>query len=80
LDYLETNGFLTRSDDERKYKKSIRLTEKGKSAGKIVAEKIDNILDIAGEGLSDEERTTFYRSLTLISDNLQKICDKYEEK
>ena len=80
LDYLESNGFLTRSDDERKYKKSIRLTEKGKSAGKIVAEKIDNILDIAGEGLSDEERTTFYRSLTLISDNLQKICDKYEEK
>ena len=80
LDYLETNGFLLRSDDDRKYKKSIHLTEKGKNVGKIVSEKIDNILNIAGEGLSEEERTAFYRSLTLISDNLQKICNDYEEK
>ena len=39
-------------------------------------EKINNILDQASNGISNDERDTMYRSLESISDNLQKICDK----
>lgn len=77
LDYLETNGFIIRPKEERKYKTPIELTEKGKEVGKRVSEKIDNILIVAGNGLSEEEREIFYRSLSLISDNLEKICNGY---
>jgi len=36
------------------------------------------MLERASEGLSEEDRATMYRSLTLISNNLQKIYDNYE--
>lgn len=78
IDYLEKNGYLTcDSKTEKKYKSPIALTEKGKQVGKGVAEKVDNILIAASEGLTDKDREIFYKSLLLISDNLQKITEKY---
>ena len=77
LEYLETEGFLVRSKEDRKYKMPIELTEKGRNAGKIVSQKIDKILESVGEGLTEEEREIFYRCLSLISDNLEKLCGEY---
>lgn len=80
IDYLETDGYITcNSKTEKRYKSPLILTTKGINVGKIIANKIDNILDLASEGLSEESRTEFYKSLMLISNNLQKICDKYGE-
>lgn len=77
---LENEGFLTcSSKTEKRYKSPISLTPKGQAVGKIIADKIDNILNLASEGLSEEDRIIFYKSLILISDNLQKICDEYGE-
>ncbi len=77
LDYLEGEGFLIRNKEDGKYKTPIELTEKGKSAGKIISQKVDRILTSVGEGFTEEERKTFYRCLSLISDNLEKICGEY---
>ena len=78
IDYLEKNGFITcDSKTEKRYKSPLCLTELGKKVGKRIAEKIDNILEKASEGLSEEHRKIFYSSLFLISENLQKICNKY---
>lgn len=77
--YLEENGFITcTSRTQKRYLAPLCLTEKGRLAGQRITEKIDRILDEAGEGLSEEERAIFYRSLALIHNNLQKICAEYE--
>ncbi len=79
LDFLETNGYLAASDAAKKrYKTPLFLTEKGMRIGAAIAEKIDDILAKASAGLSEEHREILYKSLTLISDNLEKICETYE--
>lgn len=79
LDYLETNGYLTcPSKNAKRYKSPLILTEKGREVGRKIAEKIDHVLDSVSVGLSDEERTAFYRSLTIISKNLTSITKNYE--
>lgn len=78
IDYLEKNGYIScDSKTEKRYKSPLYLTELGEKIAKKIAEKIDGILDKASEGLSEENRKIFYSSLFLISENLQRICDKY---
>lgn len=80
IDYLETNGYIDCiSKTEKRYKSPLLLTDKGLEVGKLIAQKVDNILAPASEGLTEENRKIFYESLILISNNLQKICDKYGE-
>ncbi len=74
LDDLEKNGYITcASGAGRRYKSPLRLTEKGKTVGCAISEKIICIVDAASEGLSEEERRTMYRALSLISGNLENI-------
>ena len=80
LEHLEKNGLIScHSDTKKRYKSALTLTEKGKEVGKRIAEKIDGILQKAGEGLSEEHRSIMYQSLALVSENLQKLCDGYEQ-
>ena len=75
LDYLEANGFVLRdSDRTKRYRSSLRLTERGQEAGKRIAEKIDTVLDTVSRTLTDEERAAFYRSLSAISRSLDAIA------
>ncbi len=81
IDYLEKNNYLTCSSNAKKrYKAYLELTQKGKEVGQIIANKIDNILNIASGTLSEEDRIILYKSLSLINNNLQKFCENYEEK
>lgn len=77
LDYLEKNEYLTcESKTAKRYNCLLTLTEKGKNAGKKIAEKINGVLREVGAGLTDEERAAFYRSLSIISSNLESISNK----
>lgn len=79
IDHLESNGYIKcLSDAKKRYRSPLELTKKGTEIGERLAEKIDGILELAGEGLSDDERTSFYRALLMIHDNLQSICEKYD--
>lgn len=78
LKYLESNGFLICGSAARKrYQSPLELTEKGFEIGKRIAEKVDNILNLASAGLSEEDRVIMYRSLSLIYENLNGICGGY---
>lgn len=80
IDYLETNGYLVRqNEDNKKYKSHLSLTEMGRSVACQIAEKIDRILDESGEGISETDRKIMYRSLFQISNNLQKRCNQYDK-
>lgn len=74
LDYLETNGYIIReSESYKRYKSPILLTDKGKTAGKKITDKINGVLDTISEGLTEEQRSEFYRSLSIISESLENI-------
>ena len=79
IEYLETNGFNScNSTTKKRYKAILTLTEKGREIGAALAKKIDAILEQASVGLSEENRAVMYETLSLIHDNLENICNKYE--
>ena len=72
---LEKSGYLTCPSSGKRYQSPLSLTEKGRSVGARIAEKVDGVLARAGEGLSEEDRAVMYRSMKLVRDNLRKIAD-----
>ena len=75
LEYLDTNGYVIRkTDSAKRYKSPLMLTEKGREVGKKIADKINKVLDSIGGGLTDEERTAFYRSLLIVSNGLDAVA------
>ncbi|MBQ5706846.1 MAG: MarR family transcriptional regulator [Peptococcaceae bacterium] len=80
LDYLEKNEFITcLSPNTKRYKSPLVLTEKGSIVGKKIADKIDGVLDQISVGLTEEERQSFYRYLSIISNSLEVIANKEGE-
>jgi len=80
LDHLESKGYLScESKNAKRYKCHIVLTEKGTEAGKKIVEKIDATLDELSVDMTEEERVSFYRSLTIISSALEKLAQKYDK-
>lgn len=80
LEVLGEKGFLVGESSNKKYRKLISLSEKGKQIARKVAEKIDKIIKIASAQLSQEKRFAMYEGLALINSNLNKICKDYGEK
>ena len=77
LDHLETNGYLVcQTKSAKRYKSPLILTDKGVEAGKKIADKINEVLDAVSDGLTDEERVAFYRSLSVISNRLEAISKR----
>ena len=76
ITYLEAQGFLScESKSAKRYKSPIKLTEKGAEAGEKIARKINQVFDGITFELTDEQRTEFYRCLTMISEHLENICN-----
>lgn len=81
IDFLEENGYIIcQSKNLKKYKSPITLTDKGEDISEKIAMKINNVLDEVSMELNEEERIAFYRSLSIISDSLDSIVKKCEEK
>ena len=77
LDYLENDGFITcESTSAKRYKTPLLLTEKGSIVGKKIADKIDGVLDEISFGLTDRERSEFYRSLAVISGCIETVANR----
>ena len=80
LEYLETNGFITRDmESTKRYKSPVLLTDKGLEVGEKIANKINGVLDKISDSLTEEERILFYRSLSVISESLETVSKKCEE-
>ena len=80
LEYLESNGFIVRNSGwAKRYRSPLLLTEKGQEAGKRIAEKISAVLDTVSRTLTEDERATFYRTLSAISRSLEAIAQNSEE-
>ena len=77
LVYLEEKGFITcESKLVKRYKSPLLLTEKGRAVGMEITRKINSVLEEISIGLSEEERTEFYRCLNIISNSLEQCANK----
>ena len=79
LEHLEKSGYLVcKSTAKKRYNSPFELTEKGAEIGARVCSKIESMTKDAEEGLSNEDKTTLYRCLETIDNNLKTICAKYD--
>lgn len=77
VDYLEKNGYLScETRNGKRYKSLLLLTEKGKEAGNHMTVKLEKVLAESNSGITMEELSAFYKSLSRISDNLDRIARK----
>ena len=70
LALLQERGYICAED--KKYRALIRLTPAGQELAARVDTLIERWVGLGGDGLSDEERETFYRVLEQIASNLRK--------
>ena len=71
---LEEKGLVFRNipEEKRAYRTLYFLTEDGECMVSQINERIDHILDLAGEGLSEEQRENFYSFAEKILHNLSR--------
>ena len=75
LEHPEENDYLRReAKAAKRYKSPLTLTEKGNAAARLITGKINYVLEEVSVGLTEEERLSFYRSLTIISDSLDAMA------
>ena len=80
IDYLELHGYvICESNQKKRYNSHFDLTIKGKETAKYIADKIDNIIEEVSEELTLEERQKLYKSLNIISNNLERINERHGE-
>ena len=73
---MEAKGLLRReAAGDSAYRARLRLTEAGRAAARYVCEKAQAAVEIAGRGISDEERAVLYAALAKIAANLQKLSE-----
>lgn len=70
---MESAGLICRS--AKPYKSLLSLTPKGSEAVHYIQERCQLATSLAGQGLSEEDRSTLYRALHHIETNLQKLSE-----
>ena len=72
---MEERGLIYREGGSfNMYRAKLMLTPKGKAIADVVLQKVDVAVELAGRGLSDENRKILYASLGIIETNLKEIC------
>lgn len=76
LEYLEERDYIAYPQQTgKRYKCPLHLTEQGKTVGKEICDRVGSILDEVSAVVTEEERLSFYRSLSLISGCLDKCVN-----
>lgn len=70
---MTEKGLLFPTEASLRYRASLRLTELGQRVAENINSKAIEAVELAGQGLSDEDRAAFYRALALISDNMDRL-------
>ena len=74
---MEKKGLVYReSTGENMYRALLKLTQEGKTAAKLVQERVALAVELAGAGLSEEDRAVFYDALERITTNLQALSEE----
>lgn len=72
---LESKELICRVDPgESQYRARLALTPAGVEAAEFIQRRATVAVELAGRGLSDENRQIFYAALDLITSNLEALC------
>lgn len=80
LAFLKEKGYVEQKDEGKKYRSKYVITQSGKKVYAEIEEKIDRIVKKVGEGIDDEERKVFYRTLSRMVANLGELSSEREKK
>lgn len=72
---LIQKGFVA-TDTEKKYRAPIMLTDAGLEVANRIDKQAAQAVEAVGQGLTNEERETFYNALTTISENLKSYSNE----
>lgn len=76
LAVLQSRGLI--ETGERRYRAQIRLTAEGEAIACRVDELVEQWVGCGGDGLTEEERNTFYYALERIAGNLRSSLEKQQ--
>lgn len=72
---LEKKGLVKKeSESGNLYRAKLVLTQEGRDAAEQVRKQAALAVELAGAGMSDQDREIFYRCLEQITENLQTLC------
>jgi len=72
VEALRKKGLISQVDSNH-YKNSINLSEQGLFVAKQISEKIDSVVALASNGISEHDRQIMYKCLNVISNNLDSF-------
>lgn len=73
---MELQGFVRRElKNERGYRAKLMLTEEGREAAEYISRRCQLAVELAGQGVSDQDRAIMYATLERIAGNLQRISE-----
>ena len=76
INLMEKKGLVTRVGvNQNLYRALLKLTETGKDAAEHIRKRASIAVEMAGSGLTDENRKIFYESLEYITLQLQEISE-----
>ena len=71
---MEEKGLIVReSGSFSTYRAKLLLTPKGKEISEVLLKRVDVAVELAGRGLSDENRAILYSALGIIESNLKEV-------
>ena len=71
---LEKKGLVTKeATGNNLYRALLKLTDRGKEAAAHVQQRVILAVELAGDGLTEEDRQVFYSTLERITANLQNL-------
>lgn len=77
ISLLEKKGLVIRKEnDGNRYRAPLFLTAEGKELTTFIIRRIHVAVELAGNGLSEEQRSLFYQCLELITANIHAISEK----
>ena len=77
ISIMEEKGLVKKeSEGKSLYRGKIKLTDEGKEVAEHINKRAALAVELAGKGLSEEDRAVFYSALETITNNLKKISEK----
>lgn len=77
MSIMEKKGLVIKEAvSKNKYRGLLKLTREGRIAAEHVKERVALAVDLSGKGLSEEDRTTFYQALEMISTNMKTLSEE----
>ena len=74
MSIMEQKGLVTKEGvNASLYRGILKLTQEGKRAAQYVADRARLAVEIAGRGLSEENRKVFYEALGIIAMNMREL-------